>query len=210
MKHIYLCRHGESEYNAKKIVQGHIDTDLTENGILQAKRLGYFLKDKGIKKVISSDLKRAFKTAQIVAEILKVNHEVDPRIREMHFGTWEGLSYDWIYQNAKEHFDNWLTNPVKHPLPKQESIESFEKRLRLFFEDVRNHNEDNILVVGHGGSIQGLLCIAMNLSMEYLWKFRHNNTGLSLILSDGKNTNVKFINMAYHLENSLEGGIITL
>lgn len=40
MKHIYLCRHGESEYNAKKIVQGHIDTDLTENGILQAKKRG--------------------------------------------------------------------------------------------------------------------------------------------------------------------------
>jgi hypothetical protein len=50
----------------------------------------------------------------------------------------------------------------------------------------------------------------MDLSMEYLWKFRHNNTGLSLILSDKNNTNVKFINMAYHLENSLEGGIITL
>ena len=199
MKHIYLCRHGESEFNAKKIVQGHIDTDLTENGINQAKKLGQYLKNKGIKKIVSSDLKRAFKTAKVVAEILEVKHEVDQRIREMHFGSWEGLSYDWIYQNAKQHFDNWLANPVKHPLPKQENIESFEKRLKLFYEEVKNLVEDSILVVGHGGSIQGLLCIAMNLSMDHLWKFRHDNTGLSLILYDGSNSNVKFINMVYHL-----------
>ncbi|MGC8868635.1 MAG: histidine phosphatase family protein, partial [Sulfurihydrogenibium sp.] len=91
MKKIYLCRHGESEYNAKKIVQGHIDTNLTEKGIKQAQSLAEFLKDKNIQKIVSSDLKRAYQTAKTVAEVLGLTVHVDQRIREMHFGTWEGL-----------------------------------------------------------------------------------------------------------------------
>ncbi len=200
IKHIYLCRHGESEYNAKKIVQGHIDTQLTEKGINQAKFLGEFLKDKKIQKIISSDLKRAYQTASVVGEILGLPVQKDERIREMHFGTWEGLSYDWIYQNAKEHFYNWLSNPVKHPLPKQEDPFHFEKRLKLFLEDIKNLPEENILVIGHGGSIQGLICIVMNLGIECLWKFKHDNTGLSLIVSNNKKDEVKFINLSYHCE----------
>ncbi len=200
MKKIYLCRHGESEFNAKKIVQGHIDTDLTENGQKQALALAKFLKDKDIKKVISSDLKRAFKTADIIAKELNLIHITDSRIREMHFGTWEGLSYEWIYKNSLEHFQNWLSNPVKYPLPKQESVESFQNRLKAFLEDIKNHDEDSILVVGHGGSIQGILCIALGLDMQNLWKFKHNNTGLSLIFANGKNFSVKYINMSYHIE----------
>lgn len=209
-KHIFLMRHGESEYNAKKMVQGHIDTSLTEKGILQAKYAGEFLKGSNIKKVISSDLKRAHQTALTVAEVLKVPVVVDSRIREMHFGTWEGLSYDHIYKNHLEDFYNWLANPVKHPLPKQEDINHFEKRLRSFLEDIRNHDEDNILVVGHGGSVQGLLCIAMELGMENLWKFKHNNTGISLIETAGKTLSVRFINMSYHLEKIEENNIVML
>ncbi|PMP77414.1 MAG: histidine phosphatase family protein [Sulfurihydrogenibium sp.] len=200
MKKIYLCRHGESDYNAKKIVQGHIDTNLTEKGIKQAQSLAEFLKDKNIQKIVSSDLKRAYQTAKTVAEVLGLTVHVDQRIREMHFGTWEGLSYDWIYQNAKEHFYNWLSNPVKHPLPQQEDIFHFEKRLRLFWEDVKKIPEENILIVGHGGSIQGLLCIAMNLGIDCLWKFRHDNTGLSLVISNGSKDEVKFINLSFHIE----------
>lgn len=200
MKYIYLCRHGESEYNAKKIVQGHIDTQLTEKGINQAKALAEFLKEKNIQKIVSSDLKRAYQTAKTVANTLNLQVNVDERIREMHFGTWEGLSYDWIYQNAKDHFYNWLSNPVKHPLPKQEDPYHFEKRLRLFWEDIKKSKEENILIVGHGGSIQGLLCIVMNLGIECLWKFRHDNTGLSLVLSNNSKDEVKFINLSFHTE----------
>lgn len=203
-------RHGESEYNAKKIVQGHIDTNLTEKGILQAKHAAEFLKNGNIKKVISSDLKRAYQTAVTVAEVLKVPVVVDSRIREMHFGSWEGLSYDHIYKNHLEEFHNWLANPVKNPLPNQESITNFENRLRMFLDDIKNHDEDNILVVGHGGSVQGLLCIAMELGMENLWKFKHNNTGISLIENIGKVLSVKFINMSYHLEKIEENSIVML
>lgn len=209
-KYVFLMRHGESEFNAKKVIQGHIDTTLTEKGILQARYAGEFLKESNIKKIISSDLKRAYQTALTVADILKVPVVVDSRIREMHFGTWEGLSYDHIYKNHLEDFYNWLANPVKHPLPKQEDITQFERRLRSFLEDITNQNEDNILVIGHGGSVQGLLCIAMQLGMENLWKFKHNNTGISLIESRGKTLSVKFINMSYHLEKIKENSIVML
>lgn len=209
-KNIYLIRHGESHYNAKKIVQGHIDTELTDRGFIQAKYAAEFLKSKNITKIISSDLKRALQTAETISKVLNISVEVDKRIREMHFGSWEGMSYDYIYQNHMEYFHKWLANPVKHPLPKQEDITQFENRLSSFLEDIRNHNEENILVVGHGGSIQGLICVAMGLGMENLWKFKHNNTGISLIESIGKLLNVRFINMSYHLEKLEENIIVML
>lgn len=209
-KKIYLMRHGESHYNAKKIVQGHIDTELTEKGVLQAKYAGEFLKDKNIGKIISSDLKRAFQTAITVSEILNVPVEVDKRIREMHFGSWEGMSYDYIYKNHLEYFYKWLSNPVKHPLPKQEDINHFTDRLHSFLTDIKNKKEENILVVGHGGSVQGLICIAMELGMENLWKFKHNNTGISLIEATKEMLNVRFINMSYHLEKIEESSIVML
>lgn len=203
-------RHGESEYNLRKIVQGHIDTNLTEKGILQAKHAGEFLKSYRIEKIVSSDLKRAHQTALTIGEILQVPVVLDRRIREMHFGTWEGLSYEHIYINHLQYFYNWLSNPVKYPLPKQEKISSFERRLNSFLMDIHKYEEENILVVGHGGSIQGLICIAMKLGMENLWKFKHNNTGISLIESSNKSLSVRFINMSFHIEKIRDDSIVML
>lgn len=198
MKNIFLCRHGETEFNLKKIVQGHIDTDLTPKGIIQARLVAEKLKDFNIQKIYSSDLKRAYQTATIIADILNLDVEIDKRIREMHFGEYEGKPHSQIDKNI---FQNWLENPVKNPLPKQEDIYSFEKRLRDFLEDIINIEEENILVVGHGGSIHGFICIAYGFSFEKLWRFRHNNTGITLLQHINGNLNIKFINYSEHLDN---------
>lgn len=209
-KSIYLIRHGESEFNAKKIVQGHLDTFLTERGASQARYAGEYLKGKNIKKIVSSDLTRAKQTAQIIGEVIGLEVSTDSRIREMKFGVWEGMSYEYIHKNHMKDFYNWLSNPVKYPIPKQEDVVSFEWRLKSFLEDIKKCREESILVVGHGGSIQGILCIAFGVSMENLWRMRHDNTGISLIESVKGNLNVKFVNISFHLEKFEEKSIVML
>ncbi len=201
MKKIFLCRHGQSEYNAKKIIQGHIDTDLTPRGIVQARLTGERLKKENIKRIFSSDLRRAYKTALIIGDILGIEVEVDKRIREMHFGQWEGRAYDSIYTYNLDHWQNWLKNPVACPLPSQEDIKEFEKRILSFWEYIKSLEEDNILVVGHGGSIQGIICMAVGFGMEHLWGMMHTNTGLSLLEINSKDTYIKYINEDSHLAN---------
>lgn len=200
MKKIILIRHGESEFNAKKIVQGHIDTDLTPLGIVQARLAAEYLKQMSIERIFSSDLRRAYKTALIIGDVLNITVEKDQRIREMHFGEWEGRSYDHIFKTSYDTFQNWLKNPVACPLPSQEDIKSFEKRLRSFYEEILDIPEKNILVVAHGGSIQGLLCVACGTGMENLWALKHSNTGISILNISNPSVSIELINSTSHLE----------
>ena len=200
-KNIFLCRHGESEYNAKRIIQGHIDTDLTPKGVVQARLAAEELKSFPIERIFTSDLRRAYRTAQIIADVLGLEVEVDKRLREMHFGEWEGLTYDHIYKNHIEDFHNWLKNPVACPLPSQEDIEEFKERISSFIEFLKNIKEKNILIVGHGGSIQGIICLATGLGLEHLWGLRHANTGISCLrLYESIPSDIKFLNYSNHLE----------
>ncbi len=201
-KTVFLCRHGESEYNAKRIIQGHIDTDLTPKGIVQARLAGEELRKYPIEKIYTSDLRRAYRTAYVIGDTLGIEPVIDKRLREMHFGQWEGLTYEHIYQNHVEDFHNWLKNPVACPLPSQEDIKEFEARIKDFLEDILSSEEENILVVAHGGSIQGIICIACGLGLEHLWGLKHTNTGISCIkLHHNKPAEIVFLNYNAHLES---------
>lgn len=200
MKRLILCRHGESEFNAKRIIQGHIDTDLTPAGIVQARLAAEELKNFSIQKIYSSDLKRAFRTAQIIADVLNMEVLKDKRIREMSFGEWEGRTYDHIFETDYEIFQGWLKNPVACPLPYQEDIENFRHRLESFLEDILILPEERILIVAHGGSIQGIICILADLGLENLWSLKHTNTGISVVETDGEKTDIKLLNYSKHLE----------
>ncbi len=200
-KTIFLCRHGESEYNAKRIIQGHIDTDLTPRGIVQARLAGEELKKLPIEKIYTSDLRRAYRTAYIIGDVLGLEPVIDSRLREMHFGEWEGLTYEHIYENHVEDFHNWLKNPVACPLPSQEEVKDFEKRIREFLEEIKKSPEKNILIVAHGGSIQGIICVACDFGLEHLWGLKHTNTGISCIkLYEKKPAELVFLNYSQHLE----------
>ena len=202
LKKLFLCRHGESEYNAKGIIQGHIDTYLTAKGIVQAKLAGEFLKIFNIQKIYTSDLRRAYQTATIIGDILGIEPQVDERIREMNFGDWEGRSYDEIFISNKEEWEKWLKNPVACPLPSQEEFHKFEERIKDFLNDIKKQKEERVLIVGHGGSIQGMICIETGIGLENLWALRHTNTGISLLEYDNPHINavLKFFNYSHHLE----------
>ena len=203
LKRLFLCRHGESEYNAKKIIQGHIDTFLTPKGIFQARLAGEILKRFPIEKIYTSDLRRAYQTATIIGDILGIEVIVDERIREMNFGQWEGRAYDDIYKNHIEDWSNWLKNPVACPLPSQEEFHKFEERLRGFLEDIKMKDEENVLIVGHGGSIQGIICMETCIGFENIWGLRHTNTGISCIeYTKEGNAFIKFLNYCEHLDET--------
>ena len=201
MKKIILVRHGESEFNAKGIIQGHIDTDLTPTGIIQAHLLAQDLKKRfKLEKIFSSDLRRAYRTAYIVGDTFNLEIDKDTRLREMYFGDWEGKSYKEILSKNKDKFVNWLKNPIKYPLPSQESGESFFKRLSEFLDYILKLKEKEILVVGHGGSIQGLLCLSLDIGLENLWAFKHTNTSYSVLQFENNKFFLKELNNNSHLE----------
>ena len=92
MTTILLVRHGETDWNLQRRVQGHSDTPLNDNGRAQALALADTLDDVELDAVYASDLARAFETARIVAERRGLTVTSVPGLRERNFGTWEGLT----------------------------------------------------------------------------------------------------------------------
>ncbi len=163
MTTFYIIRHGESEANVKKIVQGNGvgNTSLTEKGKEQAKALGDLVKNVHFDYVYSSDLLRAIQTAKIIA--IEYNLEVypDKRLRERSQGKFEGMPVkEFLDLYTSENWDP-LTDEQKfaHKLdPTQENfIESNTRFTQAITEYARKYPGKTILVVTHGGIIRGLL-----------------------------------------------------
>ena len=109
MKHIYIARHGLTDWNLVPKVQGITDIPLNEGGIKQAYGLAETIKKSGIKfdKILYSPLKRAAETAKIVGQVNNISCEKEPRLLEQNFGKWEGwecVKGDRSFHDAKQQF----------------------------------------------------------------------------------------------------------
>lgn len=150
MTSIFFVRHGLTEWNQKKLLQGHCDIPLSELGKLQALALRNQLEGVSFSKVYSSDLKRALETASLISNSNSII--IDQRLRERYYGEWEGkLSLD--FKMCKEE---------KRGV---ETLDQVLQRMQNFLFDV-SHLEGNILVVSHGGSIRTLLGHFFSLPSE--------------------------------------------
>ena len=146
---IYIIRHGQTDWNIEHRTQGHTDIALNKNGIEQAELITQKIANLKIDNIISSDLKRAYMTAQIINKKFNKTIEEDKRLREFCFGTLEGITRDKITQ---EIWDDFNQNPKKF---NAESKEEIFNRIKSFINDIKSNNiNKNILVVTHGGPIR--------------------------------------------------------
>jgi 2,3-bisphosphoglycerate-dependent phosphoglycerate mutase len=171
MAKIYLFRHGQSEYNLKKIFTGWQDAKLTELGIEQAKNLGEMLRNKKIDIAYVSRLSRARDT---LAEVLKFHPEckniiVDDRIIERSYGDLAGKSHEeTILKYGQEQFDKWHRGWNDCP-PAGECFADVEVRVQEFINDLKTKYGDKnvgIAISAHGNSIRLFRKIMENASIE--------------------------------------------
>ncbi len=201
MRRLFLVRHAQSEFNEKGIFQGKLDSDLTPLGFVQARLLASSLSKEKIDRIISSPQRRAYKTALTVSDLLGVPLEVDERIREMSFGELEGKEFIAVAQEYGERIRRWLKNPIKNPLPTQESMKEFIERIESFLRDIESSKEESVCVVAHGGSLQALLCLSTGIGVENMWSLHMDNTGLTLLERDGDSFRLVYLNKTCHLKD---------
>jgi broad specificity phosphatase PhoE len=146
---LYLSRHGETEANSAKIVQGTSDTPLTELGRRQAEALGKRLQGSGVAAIASSDLPRAVATAEIVQQFVKAETVVQwPEVRERSWGIYD-LKPVELYWKARRDFEE--QNPGKEFLPPGgEPLHSVASRVTVVLEKLEKLlPTTSVLVVGH-------------------------------------------------------------
>ncbi len=185
----YLVRHGVTDWNREKRWQGHSDTPLNEEGREQAKRIGLRLSkiERPPQAVWSSDLSRAFDTAQAIATPLGIPVYTTPLLREMALGEWEGLQEkDILARGDAERFARYKLSPGERRPPGGESLESAFNRLKQVLSDIREqHPSGQIAVVGHGGSLRAMFADALDAPVASMLRFQLGNCSLS-ILEDTK------------------------
>ncbi|NDL68322.1 histidine phosphatase family protein [Anaerotalea alkaliphila] len=172
MGKIYITRHGETQWNIEKRMQGHKNSPLTEQGRLQAQWLSDRLYDTNIDLVLSSPLERALTTSEIIVcdrdiEILAVED-----LREINLGSWEGRLVEELEVEYPEQHGNFWNNPKRFVPEGGESFQELKERVARFINHLlAEHGEKDILVVAHGVVIKSMLnLLHQEGDLEKFWE----------------------------------------
>ena len=182
MTRLYLIRHGETEWNRLEKTQGCTDINLSENGYIQAGKLARRLLNEGIELVYSSDLKRAYTTASIIAEQLNMGVYTHPGLREMNFGCWEGMDFHSIKREYTETHRLWVSSPDKAIIPGAEELIEVQNRVTNAVKGIVDLNKGRrIAVVSHGVTLKCLIFGLLGIELGNLSKIRLDNCSLSIV-----------------------------
>lgn len=188
---IYLTRHGQTNLNKLKLMQGLTDEPLNDVGILQAKAKHECLKDIKFDVVYASPLKRAIQTASIISGLDEKDIIIDPRIIEVDFGKYEKISY---YKQGIHMTLYWMF-PELFKAPKTvETLDSMIKRSRDFLKDIESKEYENVLIVCHGGIIRALKGYLEDKKNGIVWRPKPKNAEVKVYSSiNGKHQFIKTI-----------------
>jgi probable phosphoglycerate mutase len=151
---LLLVRHGETAWNAEGRIQGQLDIPLSARGMWQAARLAERLMCERVDAVVSSDLARAALTAQPVASALGLPTQFEPRLRERHFGRFQGHTLDEISAAWPEQFHRWRERDPSWAIPDGESGQQFIARvIEALGELAAIHRGGTVAVFAHGGTL---------------------------------------------------------
>lgn len=185
-KFIYFIRHGQTEYNRMRIVQGSgIDSDLNDVGKIQARQFYQYYKDRiEFDLVIHSALRRTHQTVLPFIDSGLPSLR-DERINEISWGDSEGKEGSpELIQNYKETIEAWQRDDLDASLPNGESARKLHQRLNHFITDLRKRPEENILICTHGRALRCIMCIIKEQHVRHMESYHHANTGLYLIEQD--------------------------
>lgn len=184
-KNIYIIRHGQTDYNKLRIIQGSgIDSDLNEKGRRQGQLFYEKYKEVPFEVVLTSTLKR---THQTVAPFIQDNipWEQFPEIVEMHWGIHEGK--EGKPEMAKDYERVVKSGNFDERIEGGESINEVAQRLQVFIQHLEERTEENILVCIHGRVMRVLICLLEQNDLMMMETYPHSNTGLYLVeYNDGE------------------------
>ncbi len=181
---IYVTRHGQTDYNARKLMQGQIDIPLNETGIEQAKATREKVGDVKFDAVYASTLGRAITTASIIGNIDKDKIITDERILEADFGRYDGVGY---FSVGPAMFCYWGFPEIFKAPRGVETVESMVERTSSFLAELEKKDYENVLVVCHGGIIRALRGYLEDAPRGIIWRPRPKNCEIFVYESvDGK------------------------
>ena len=161
---LYLIRHGEIEGTADGILVGRTDAPLSKRGLEQARQMAERLSTTQLSAVYSSDLKRARKTAEIVANRSNLEIQASSGWREIDMGEWEGRTVAALYRDAPQLVGQLFSDPASFEYPQGESFAAFIARVNTALDQLLSiHGSGEVVLVAHGGVCRTIIGTALGI-----------------------------------------------
>ena len=197
---IILIRHGETEWNSQKRMQGHSNSDLSEVGRGQIQALGELMKNVSFDHIYSSDSLRTRQTAEAITQYSGHTLQFDQRIREKNLGVFEGLTSTEAKERHPEVYRLFKTAGANYVIDEGESTQQLLERALEFIEEIRlRHPQERVVMVTHGGVVRVLMKYTLGLSIDAPTRFIIKNTGIFGLIWN-ENWLVTQMGGVYHLE----------
>lgn len=175
---IIIVRHTESEGNVSGVYGGVNDYKLTDKGLKQMEETLSIIDEKyeltPNTKVYTSPLSRCLDLSNKIKARYHCKTKIHEELIELNFGIFEGKTYNYIKENHNEQCEAWFNDYINYKIPQGESLIECYKRVDNFINNVTKDNQD-IVVVTHGGIMKLIAIKLLNLSIEDYWKFYFGN-----------------------------------
>lgn len=206
MTDIYITRHGQTVWNKEGKIQGRLNSDLTEKGIVGAELLSERIKDIKLDYILSSPIERALKTAQIARGQKKVDIIKYDGLKEIDCGDFEGKLLENVMKNHPDVYKKIVDDPFNQRYPNGENLKEFYDRVsKCFQEIIDSYKNKTILIVGHGGTIRAIESYVKKEKIQNSWFLNIvENCSLTHLIVNEDKIDLDFYNDTKHLETAVE------
>ena len=202
---IYIVRHVQTEWNLLGKTQGHGNSDLTPKGIEQAELLADSMTKYPIDYIYSSDLGRAYQTAEIIGNKLNIEVEKTEALREMNFGTWEGRIIKDIIEEDPELYKMWRNEPHLAKIPQGETLSQIKERTDAFIKEINEkYDGKHIVLVTHSLCARIMLLSFLDSDVKNIYRINQANTALNIIELRDYGPVVMKMNDTTHIINDIK------
>lgn len=182
MLQVYLVRHGETLWNAERRIQGQSDSPLTDKGETQARQVAERAKALGITHIITSDLGRTRRTAEIIADICGCDVTLEPRLRELDMGVLERRPLDSLTEEEEGWRRQLVNGTADGRIPEGESMQELSERMHAALAACLELPQGSRpLLVSHGMALGCLVSTILGLPAYAERRLRLRNCSISRI-----------------------------
>lgn len=158
LKRVIFVRPGETDWNHAERWQGWLDTPINAHGRRQVEKLATLMRNIGVARLYTSDLRRARQTAEVIGKACGVAPISDPRLRERNIGRWQGMKLDEVHEWFPDQYEQYVTDKYTFRIPEGETLTEVGDRMEAAFKDiVADADVETIVIVTHTVSIRVLL-----------------------------------------------------
>lgn len=201
MLKIYIVRHGQTEFNVQKRLQGRMDSPLTEKGRENASALGLHLFDIDFELVLASPSKRAQTTAELICRGRDIGIQTENDMREINLSHWEGkLNEELIAEYPEESDIFWNKPHLYKPVEGDSYYDVQERAVNVIKRLAEQYESGNILIVTHTVVIKAIVAYFKGSTMDKLWEPPYIlDTCISILEADGDRIKVVSVGETPHI-----------